>query len=66
MLHAIDKLGEEWRVEITMRCSYCGDPRALFVAGGRFPAFMSCPSGCTARAAAQALAGRLTDRRAGR
>lgn len=66
MLYALQQIGEEWHVEITMRCSYCGDPRARFVAGGRFPAFMSCPGGCTARTAAQALAGRLADWRAER
>jgi hypothetical protein len=64
LLYALEKIGDPWRVEITAPCSRCGGPRALYVVSRRYAAFLSCPSGCTAQAAAQALAGRVADLKA--
>ena len=61
MLYAVDQLGEDWRVELILRCPECGDGRALFVASTRHESFLSCPEACTVDRAAQALAGHIED-----
>lgn len=63
MLYAVDRLGQDWRVELILRCPACGDGRALFVASTFHDSFMSCPEGCTVEKAAQTLAGSLQDGR---
>ncbi len=61
LLCALNRLGERWRIEVTCDCPSCGSPHALLAISTDHGPWMSCPGGCTAQMAAQALAGRLAD-----
>jgi hypothetical protein len=64
MVYAVDRLGEDWRVELILQCPVCSSGSAMFVASTRHPSFVSCPGGCTVEQVAQTFAGQLADRRA--